>query len=200
MEIRSLESRLQQALCGYRSGIYPSLKAAASALEVPHSTLKHRAAGRKSKHEEARKRLAMDVNEEQVLIDWILQLHRLGVPARPSRLREMADHIRRGRATADLPPLGPNWATRFISRHLEIKSMISEKLDKDRWDNVTRESMQAWFGLLQEVKEEFRILDSNIYNMDEKGCILGVSERARILIPSSSRVKYAKQPGNRVYL
>ena len=75
--------------------------------------------------------------------------------------------------------------------------MISVKLDKDRWDEVTRESMQAWLDLLQEVKEEFRILDSNLYNMGERGCILGVSERARILTPSSSRVKYAKQPGNR---
>jgi DDE superfamily endonuclease/Tc5 transposase DNA-binding domain len=197
METQSPETRLQQALCGYQLGVYPSLKAAASALEVPPSTLKHRAAGRKSKHEEAQKRLAMDVNEEQVLIDWILQLHRLGIPARPSRLREMADHIRGARTTQDLPPLGPNWATRFISRHPEIKSVISVKLDKDRWDNVTKESMQAWFDLLQEVKTEFRILDSNVYNMDEKGCILGVSERARILIPSSSRVNYAKQPGNR---
>jgi hypothetical protein len=48
--------------------------------------------------------IAMDTSKERVLIDWILQLHRLGVPARPSRLREMADHIRRARATEELPP------------------------------------------------------------------------------------------------
>jgi len=195
-EIPSLESRIQSALQSYQLGYYQSLKAAATALEVPVSTLKHRAAGRKSKLQEAQKRLAMDPEEEKALTDWIFQLHRLGVPARPSRLREMADHIRRAR-DAKQPPLGPNWATRFVTRHPEIKSVMSEKLDKERWDNVTRTSMEHWFSLYRKVIEEHRILDCNIYNMDEKGCILGISERARILIPSSSSVKYRKQPGDR---
>jgi hypothetical protein len=57
--------------------------------------------------------------------------------------------------------------------------------------------MEGWFNLLKSAKEEHRILDSNVYNMDEKGCILGVSEKARVLIPSRSRVKYVKQAGNR---
>ena len=33
--------------------------------------------------------------------------------------------------------------------------------------------------------------------MDENGCILGLSERAKVLIPSDSEVSYKQQPGNR---
>jgi hypothetical protein len=87
--------------------------------------------------------------------------------------------------------------TKFTKRHPEIKSVMGARLDKERWNSVTRESMEGWFNLLKSVKEEYRILDSNIYNMDEKGCILGISEKARVLIPSSSRVKYIKQAGDR---
>ena len=89
----------------------------------------------------------------------------------------MANHGGRARAKTEVDPLGPNWVTRFNGRHPEIKSVMSSRLDKDRWDNITRESMEGWFDLVQKVKEEFRILDSNVYNMDEKGCVLGVSEK-----------------------
>ena len=109
----------------------------------------------------------------------------------------MAEHIRRTLTGADLPPLGKNWVTKFTKRHPEIKSVMGARLDKERWNSVTRESMEGWLNLLKSVKEEYRILDSNIYNMDEKGCILGISEKARVLIPSSSRVKYIKQASDR---
>jgi hypothetical protein len=33
--------------------------------------------------------------------------------------------------------------------------------------------------------------------MDEKGCVLGLSERAKVLIPAKSHVAYKQQPGNR---
>jgi hypothetical protein len=139
----------------------------------------------------------LEVEEEKVLIEWIFQLHRLGIPARPSRISGMAEHIRRNRTGTDSPPLGKNWVSGFTKRHPEIKSVMGTRLDKDRWNSVTRESMEGWFNLLKSAKEEHRILDSNVYNMDEKGCILGVSEKARVLIPSRSRVKYVKQAGNR---
>ena len=122
--------------------------------------------------------------------EWIFQLHRLYVSARPSPVREMAEHICPTRTGVDLPPLGKNWVTKFTKRHPEIKSVMGVRLDKERWNRVTRESMEGWFNLLKYVKEENRILDSNIYNMDEKECILGISEKAWVLIPSSSRVRF----------
>jgi hypothetical protein len=142
MEIPSPETRTLRAIEGYQLGHFPSLKAAAQALEVPVSTVYHRASGRASNVQKGRRQLALDGHEEKVLIDWIFRLHRLGIPCRPSRLRDMTDHIRQARATTELPPLGPNWASRFIARHSEIKSVLSSKLDKNRWDNVTRESME----------------------------------------------------------
>jgi hypothetical protein len=105
----------------------------------PSSLVYHRASGRTSNSQKSQRQLALDVNEEKVLIDWTFQLHRLGVPTTPSRLRAMANHVHRARAKTELHLLGPNWVTCFIARHPEIKSVMSSRLDKDRWDNITRE-------------------------------------------------------------
>ncbi|OXV09804.1 hypothetical protein Egran_02433, partial [Elaphomyces granulatus] len=96
-----------------------------------------------------------------------------------------------------LPPLGKNWVSRFIKRHPGIKTVLSAKIDKQRWDCVSKASCEKWFGNFEKAVREYHILDSNIYNMDEKGCVLGLSERAKVLIPSDSDVSYKQQPGNR---
>src|ERR1700684_1150493 len=196
--IPSSEARITRAIEGYQQGRYPSLTAAAKALEVPPSTVRHRAAGRKPIGEIAASRLTLNTKEENVLVDWVFRLHRLGVPARPSRLLEMAEYIRESRSAAGkVPHLGRHWTTRFLKRHPEIKSVLSVKIDKNRWDSVSREKCGKWFNNFEKTVKEHRILDSNIYNMDEKGCILGLSERAKVLIPSESEVSYKQQPGNR---
>ena len=159
--------------------------------------MKHRAAGRKPLRETTTTRLTLSVKEENALVDWVFRLHRLGVPARPSRLVEMAEYIRQSRSAKKLPPLGKNWASRFIKRHPTIKTVLSQKIDKIRWDCVSKESCEKWFNHFEETVREHRILDSNVYNMDEKGCVLGLSERAKVLIPSESQEAYKKQPGNR---
>jgi hypothetical protein len=197
MDISSSEARVERAIEGYQQGRYPSLNAAARALEVPPSTVKHRAAGRKPLRETTTTRLTLSVKEENALVDWVFRLHRLGVPARPSRLVEMAEYIRQSRSAKKLPPLGKNWASRFIKRHPTIKTVLSQKIDKIRWDCVSKESCEKWFNHFEETVREHRILGSNIYNMDEKGCVLGLSERAKVLIPSESQEAYKKQPGNR---
>ena len=74
--IPTQETRIERAIEGYQQGRYPSLSAAAKALEVPPSTVRHRAAGRKPVLETAT-RLAMDTREEKALVDWVFQLHRL---------------------------------------------------------------------------------------------------------------------------
>jgi Tc5 transposase DNA-binding domain len=146
MDIPSKETRIKRAIQGYKDGRYPSLSAAAKALEVPPSTIKHRYAGRRPVAEIAKYRLTLNRSEEKSLIEWLFQLHRLGVPARPSRLREMAQHVRQARsAKKQLPPLSPKWVTRFCHRHPEIKSVLSTSLEKQRWDSVSRKSLEKWF-------------------------------------------------------
>ena len=132
METPSPETRAQRAIESFGLGHFVSLRSAALALEVPVSTVYHRVAGRPSNAHKSKNQLALLAEEEKVLIEWIFQLHRLGVPARPSRVRGMAEHIRRTRTGADVPPLGKNWVTKFTKRHPEIKSVIGARLDKER--------------------------------------------------------------------
>jgi hypothetical protein len=78
MNIPSPETRARRAIQSYNLGHFKSLRAAALANDAAVSTVYHRASGRPSNSQKSQKQLALDVNEEKVLIDWIFQLHRLG--------------------------------------------------------------------------------------------------------------------------
>ncbi|KIM95922.1 hypothetical protein OIDMADRAFT_20886 [Oidiodendron maius Zn] len=93
MDILSPETRAQRAIQSYKLGHFKSLKAAALANNATVSTTYYRTSGRPSNSQKSQKQLALYVNKEKVLIDWIFQLHRLGVPTTPSRLRDIANYM-----------------------------------------------------------------------------------------------------------
>lgn len=59
------------------------------------------------------------------------------------------------------------------------------------------EVAEHWFELYGKVMEEYRVLQGNTYNMDEKGCILGLISKAKVLISKKTRSKFIQEPGNR---
>ncbi|KAF2462813.1 uncharacterized protein BDR25DRAFT_363557 [Lindgomyces ingoldianus] len=66
------------------------------------------------------------------------------------------------------------------------QNVVNVRLDKERRDEVSKETLENRFNLFKKVKEDFRFLNSDAYNMDEKDYILGVSEISRVLIPPKS--------------
>jgi hypothetical protein len=57
--------------------------------------------------------------EEEVIIQYILDLDSCGFPLWPRDVQEMADLLL---AERDVSPVGKNWATNFINRRPEIQS------------------------------------------------------------------------------
>ena len=60
---------------------------------------------------------------------------------------------------------------------------MDEKLFKD------------WFKTWKEVVDKYQVLPENTYNMDEKGCMLGVAESAKVLVPLNATTQFIQQPG-----
>jgi hypothetical protein len=62
------------------------------------------------------------------------------------------------------------------------------------------QAIQHWFDKLLAVKEEFGIVDTDIYNMDETGFRIGIGQCYKVIIRSSNHRQYLTDPDNRDYI
>ena len=78
----------------------------------------------------------------------------------------------------NLDIIGKNWYKRFLSRHPALSAMYSRSLDNSRALNNDPKIIRHYFQILKEAIGEFKIKPENIYNMDEKGFLLGLIQRS----------------------
>lgn len=170
---------------------------------VVYSTFWERCKGGKSKKEDAESRQKVLPVEEETLIGWVNELDRNGFPPRIERLRRMANDIIRARMPyfdEKKDGVGPNWHLRFLDRHPELKSRFVPPLDKERALAQDEKIFQAYFDLFWLTKHTYNIDWSDIYNMDEKGVMMGVIAKMKVIVSREKRFKgkpYVTQPGNR---
>lgn len=62
-------------------------------------------------------------------------------------------------------------------------------------DGATKSVLEAWFDVYQSIVREFKILEKNIYNMDESGFSIGTMESIWIIIDTTFCTKYQVYPG-----
>ncbi|KDQ22463.1 hypothetical protein PLEOSDRAFT_35884 [Pleurotus ostreatus PC15] len=78
--------------------------------------------------------------------------------------------------------VGENWPSRFVTRHPEIKVKLTTTLEACRARSLNRTNVDKYFNILEEVIAKYAIRPENIWNMDEKGLVLGDSARRRALV------------------
>ena len=78
--------------------------------------------------------------------------------------------------------LGVNWQQYILHRHPDLLAEYSRTLDQERLFAENEEIFQYWFDLFLSTKEKHGILDEDIYNMDEKGFMMGVAASAKVVI------------------
>jgi hypothetical protein len=194
-----LEDRILLAVKAYQNGQFRSIRAAAAAYDVPHSTLAHRIKGRKARTDIPANCQKLSSLEEASLKKWILDMDERGLPPTHAAVRKMADlllHERKGEAVSE------RWITRFIKRHDELISKYTRKYDYQRAKCEDPEVINQWFNLVQNTIIKYGILEQDIYNFDETGFQMGVASTAKVITASrhrTSRVR-AVQPGNREWV
>ena len=127
-------------------------------------------------------------------------------------LKELAEDIRTKRtydiddpslhALGLLPQfkLGKEWVPRFIQRYPHLKVVIGRRIDSVRMDGATKPVLGKWFDAYQGIVQEFKILEKNIYNMDESGFSIGTMESTRIIINGTLRTKHQAHPGRQEWV
>ncbi len=91
------EQRLRAAFKGYKQKRYTSIRAAARANKVNFGTLRRRLSGLTTKAQDGLKRRLLTGDEEELLVEWIVELTDRYIPAKPTTLGSMAITILRSR-------------------------------------------------------------------------------------------------------
>jgi hypothetical protein len=193
-----LERRLQQALNDLHTQKFKSIRAAAKAYDVPRSTLGTRFNGTPTRRVARVSQQLLSTEQEELLVQWILDLEKQGHPVTHPQVREMAELVSELSGGPDI--VGVNWVARFIHRHPQIRTKVGVKIDHKRVDNTTPEAIEAWFDYFQRVQTYYQVDPANIWNMDETGIALGVCANQTVIGSSSSTTSRKKTPENREWV
>lgn len=117
----------------------------------------------------------------------------------PPRLGGVEDMANRLLSARDAPRVGKNWASNFVRRRPELRTRYSRKNDYRRARCEDQKVIDELFGLVQETRTKYGIVDDDIYNFDETGFMIGGSHLLAMVVTSSDRHSRASlaQPGNR---
>lgn len=165
-------------------GLSNSYRARADRGEVPHTTLHHRASGRRSMEEKAQSQQYLTPHEEDALVHFLLQMSDLGQPVRIKFIRFLAFCVTRQRAETNRPlkPPGKNWTRGFEKRHPQTQARRVKAMDWNRHEKNIYPKITHWFEVIGRVLQDPAVLKENVYNMDETGVMLSMLGSVKVLV------------------
>jgi hypothetical protein len=161
-----------------------SYRARADRGGVSHTTLHHRARGRRSIEIKAQSQQYLAPYEEDALVHFLQQLSDLRQPVRIKHIRFLAFCVTRQRPEADRPPKPPgkNWTQGFEKRHPETQARRVKALDWNRHEKNTYWKITHWFEVIGRLLKDPGISKENVYNMDETGVMLSMLSTVKVLV------------------
>lgn len=115
---------------------------------------------------------------------------RRGIPLTRTTLQEYASEISQVH-------IGDSWVTRFLRRHPDITVRWTTSLEACRANSLNRTLVREYFDILNELITTYHIPPENIYNMDEKGLLLGIGKRVAAIVDRDQKTVYSVEDGNR---
>jgi hypothetical protein len=193
--VQNQEARVNLAINAIRSSKKLSRRAAAKLYNIPEATLRDRMNGRHPRVETRPNCQLLTETEEEVIVQYILDLDSRGFPPLIEDIREMADHILGTRGTKRV---GKQWPYRFIKRRGELCTRFSRAYDFQRALCEDPKIIGAWFQLVFNMRAKYGILNCDFYNFDETGFMMGQICPSMVVTRSDRRGKgKTVQPGNR---
>ena len=190
---------MDRALAGLASSESPNVSAIARVYGMHPSTLSRRWKSRSTSKEEAlSERRLLNNQQEQCLIEYINELSGRSAAPTPAMVTAFASQLA-GKAP------GHCWVSRFVDRHRsELASGYLNNLDLERHQADQVNSYKAYYTTVNQKIEEYEITEDNIYNMDEKGFLLGRLNKVRRIfskdLKGSGKLLGAVQDGSRDWL
>ncbi|KAG6978126.1 hypothetical protein FocnCong_v021601 [Fusarium oxysporum f. sp. conglutinans] len=198
MSQSSNEARILLALQALQNNPKISLRRAASIYEVDRFALRRRQHGIQSRRNTIQKSRRLSDLEEQIIVQFILDLDSRGFPSRLRFIEEMANSLL---ADRDASPVGKRWAHNFVRRQPELKTRLFRRYDYQRAKCEDPTIIRDWFRLVQNTIAKYGIRSDDIWNFDETGFMMGII-MAGMVVTGSERQGRPKsvQPGNREWI
>ena len=195
MEIQTQEARIILAIEAIRASKSLSRRKAAKIYNVPESTLRDRMTGRTPLNERRPAVHNLTKLEEEVIVRKILEMDSRGFAPRLAGVEDMANFILESRGGRRV---GKLWAHRFVQRQPDLKTPFNRVYDFQRALCEDPELIGAWFRLVENMRAKYGVVDSDFYNFDETGFMMGIICPAMVVTRADRRGRgKAVQPGNR---
>jgi hypothetical protein len=192
------EGRIILAIAAYKNGQIPSINRAATLFNVPCQTLQYHIKGRAARVDICAGQYKLTLNEEELLIKWILDLDKRGQPPQHAYVQNMANHLLS--IHGNNPPLqvGQNWVYKLVKCHPEqLKSRFSRRYNYKCTKCENPKLVYQWFNDVLAKITEHGILLEDIYNFNETGFTMGLIATMKVI--TSCKVDgdpKLLQPGN----
>jgi hypothetical protein len=168
------EAKIILALQAYQANPKFSLRRAAKIYDIHFDTLYHRSIGRQARCDWVPKQRRLSDLEEQIIVQYILDLDSRGFPPRLRGVEEMANRLLANR-NASL--VGKRWAHNFVKRQSDLRTRFQRRYDHQRTKCEDPTIIRNWFRLVQNTIAKYGIRSDDIYNFDETGLLCRFSSR-----------------------
>ncbi|KAJ0128848.1 GPI mannosyltransferase 4 [Fusarium oxysporum f. sp. albedinis] len=141
----SNEARILLALQALQNNRKLSIRRAAKNYEVKYSTLYDRKNGIQSRGDSIPNSRRLSDLEEQIIVQFVLDLDSRGFPSRLRFVEEMDNSLL---ADRDASPVGKRWAHNFVKRQPELKTRLFRKYDYQGAKCEDSTIIRNWFRLV----------------------------------------------------
>ena len=192
------ESRVQEALRAIRGGLEGAVAAAVELYSIPRTSLYYRLSGeRKTRREGHIDQQRLTVAEEKAITKWCFDMDDRGFPPRLDMMRDMASHLEMKRLGKMGEPFGKNWLSRFLDGNPSITVKLSCRLERQRTQANDPRIIKDFFAKLSRLIRTHGLKASQVFNVDEKGFLLGQAAHARVLCRRGRRNPNVTHDGGR---
>ena len=98
-------------------------------------------------------------------------------------MRLLAGRILRQRDPSAQDP-GKNWVARFLARNSSLKLQKAKALEAVRANSMSPAAINHFFDELERITDTLDIQQSNVWNMDEHGLMIGQQNAHNVVSPS----------------
>ena len=168
------ESRVQKALRAIRGGLEDGIVGAVELYGIPCMTLYYRLSGQQGTQMEGHiEQQQLTVAEEKAITKWCFDMDDRGFPPRLDIMRDMAAYLEMKRLGEMGEPFGKHWLSRFVDRNPSITVRLSGHLERQRAQANDPRVIKDFFAKLTRLVRTHGLKPSQVFNMDEKGFLLG---------------------------
>ncbi len=122
---------------------------------------------------EAQQRRKLNQEQESELVKYIEALTKRGLLPTREMIQSLASIVAKKK-------VGRNWVSRFLERnHAHLTSKWTTGMDRVRHKADSKYKYSLYFDLLHQKMLEYEVEPENVYNMDEKGFLLGITGRSK---------------------